>query len=192
MYSNPIRDTCISLGNWVDGLISCSAKHPKAFWQQEKIMFNFCSNFMISGNDSLSEQKWWGALISLLRKQFREVLLGALVVIATAWGGTTMYQLGNNGITFELWVQWRPPGGGTWASSSWCHGTVWATGCLKMAPSHRKWWKARHSCLSASVTLVASFLLCIHNGGKSATLGKDQPELEAENTHSSMSSAPHG
>ena len=192
MYSNPINDTCISHRNWTDGLISCSAKHPKAFWQQGKIVFNFCSNFMISGNDSRSELRWWGALISLLCKQFREVLLGALVVIATAWGGTTTHQLGSNDTTFELWLQQGPPGGGTWASSSWCQSTVWAIGCLKMAPSHRKWWKDRYSCLSASITLVASFLLCIYNGGKSATLGKDQPELEAGNTHSFMPSTSHG
>lgn len=121
---------------------------------------------MISGNDSRSELRWWGVLISLLCKQFREVSLGALVVIATAWGGTTVHRLGGNDTTFELWVQQRPPGGGSCASSTWYWSTVWAIGCLKTAPPHRKWWKDRYSCLSASITVAASFLLCIYNGGK--------------------------
>lgn len=146
---------------------------------------------MISGNYNRSKLRWWGALILLLCKQFRDVLLGVLVVIDTAWGGTILHWLGSNDTMFELWGQQRPPGGGMCAFSKWCWSTVWAIGCLKMAPSHRKWWKDRYWRSSASITLVASFLLCIHNRGKNVTLGKDQPVLEAGTTHSSMPSASH-
>lgn len=90
MCTNPVSDTCISHGNGTGRLISCSAQHPKAFWQQRKTVFNFSSNFMFSGNDSCSETRWWGALISLLCNQLKEVLLGMLGVIATAWGGTSL------------------------------------------------------------------------------------------------------
>lgn len=39
MYSNPTSDACISHGNWAGSLISCSAKHPKAFRERPCLIF---------------------------------------------------------------------------------------------------------------------------------------------------------
>lgn len=182
MYSNPTSANCISHGNWAGSLISCSAKHPKAF--RERLCLIFCSNVMISGNYSHGEVRWQGALISLLSKQFWEVLLGAPLAGVAPWGTTW-----TSDPTSAWWGQQRPTGGGTWACG---------VGALyeplpeyEIFASHRKWTKGQILMLKSS-SYTGCKLSTLYLQWKRATLGKDQTEPETGTTYPSMPSATHG